>query len=616
MASSNAQQEKYQLVIGAAGYRTKSDVTATPAQYLVSGSQNVLINESTDKDGDKIESRPGYVLFGVEDDTAYKIRSEFVWKTKAGNTILMRYNDNGTLMYYSEQSDAWETLLTGLSGTYPLRFTTAHNGTELLRVCLFVNHSSTLYEWSGAIATLSAVAAGTITINENIGTSGFLTTGTRSIRIKDSGGTWRETVYTAQTGAIFTVSTDLTAFTFDANALVVQVVKTNADKPAAGYTADTITTLQNHVYIGSHSSSVVYMSQSDDYTDFSFSSPRLPTEGWQFVLDAFNIGFKTNIGGTGLESLVMFAENDWIYRVEFEQLTTTVVVESARVKPIIVSSGQGAVSQELIAKMNNSIVFLNTYSELVELGQFENLSALGQAPISDPIKPDFIAASFTGGSIRFTRNTLYVTAPTSHKLFILSFRETSGGVRSFWQPPQTFPVGQLSDYDGALIGHSYSVNESYTLFSGTNDNGTAISHKAHFAYQNYGQREKLKNFNKYFTEMYISENGEVVHTVVYDYLGSKGFKEYTYKGTDTEHIFSPNPSASLGVNALGTAPLGGYLTEISNFKKYRRFKPIVPIDFYEYQVRYEMEIIDARFQLVAHGAAPEVSANAPSNITR
>ena len=616
--NSNAQLDKFSIITGALGYRTRSDVTATNPQYLVSGSQNVLINESTDTEGDKVESRAGYELFGSASILAYKIKGEFTLKTKAGNVILLRFLDTGsstgTLQYYSEQSSAWEDLLTGLNGDYPTRFTTVHNGTELIRELLFVNHSAILYSWTGAIGTLSAVTAGTITINENIGTSGFLTSGTRTIRIKDSSGTWRETVYTGQSGSDFTVSTDLTAYTFDANALVTQVVRQNANTPASGFTNDIISTLQNHVYVGSHSSSVVYMSKSTSYTDFTFSSPRLPTEGWQFILDAFPVGFKTNIGGNGLESLVMFAEDDWIYRVEFEQNATTVIIETAKVKPIIVSSGQGAIAQELISKMGNSIVFINKYNELVEVAQFENFSTLAQAPISDPVRPDFGSATFTGGSIRWLRNNLYITAPISNKLFILSFRETAGGTRSFWQPPQTIPVGALSDYNGNLIGHSYGVSESYTLFTGTNDNGQTIPCKAHFAYQNGGAREKLKNFNKYFTEMYISENAEIVHTIVYEYLGAKGMNEFTYRGTDTDHIFDPNPSASLGVNALGTSPLGGYINEISNFKKYRRIKPVTPKDIFEFQVRYEMETLDGRFQLVAHGGNVQPSTSAPQKI--
>lgn len=612
--NSNPQLSEFRLTTGAVGYRTRSDITATPVSYLVSGSQNVLINEATDKEGDKVETRAGYELFGASSTTRDKIKSEFKFKTKAGNTIMGRMDANGDLEYYSEQSSAWETLFTGLDGDFPMRWSTAHNSTELLRVLLFVNHSAVLYEWNGAFGTYASSTSSTIVINESIGTAGFWSSGaTAVIRVKDSGGTWREFTVDSHTGSTFTVSgDDPTNYTFDANAIVVQAVRSNSNKPASGFINDTIATLQNHVFIGSNSSSVVYMSKSTNYTDFTFSSPRIPTEGWQFILDSFNIAFSTNIGGTGEESLVMFAGEDWIYRVEFNQLGDTSIVETLIVKPIIVSAGQGAVTQELVAKVRNSIVYLNQFNELVDLGQFENFESFEQVPISDPIKPDFINAVFTDGAIRFFKNNIYITAPTSGRMFIFSFRE---GNKRFWQPPQILDVSQMTEYEGDLIGHSNSTTQSYKLFTGTNDNGQPIAFKAHFSYNNAGARDKMKNFDKFFTEMYITSNTTVTHKLIYEYLGAKGIQTYEYKATDTDFIFTPDLNASLGVNSLGTSPLGGSISEPENFLKYRRFKQVLPVDHFEFQVRYESDELDAQFQLLTHGPNTRTSSSAPAKIT-
>lgn len=606
--NSNPQTDEFFLVNGATEYRTKSDPTATDEQCLVSGSQNVLINEATDKEGDKVETRPGYELFGAASTARNGIANETTFKTKAGDAHPVRFIKDGTLEVYL--GSAWETLLTGLDGAYHCRFATVWDATELIRRLLFVNHSATLYSWSGAVATLASVAAGTITINETIATEGFLTTGTRSIRIKDSGGTWRETAYTGQAGSVFTVSSDLSGFTFDANARVTQVVSTSASTPAAGFVNDVIATVENHVYVGSHASSVVYMSKSTDFTSFTFSSPRLATEGWQFVLDDFMVGFATNISSDGRESIVFFAGNDWIYRVQFVDIGDTTIAQIASVKPIVVSSGQGAVSQELIAKVRNAIIYLNGYNELLELGSVENLATPQQTPISDSIKPDFIAADFTGGTIRFWRNNLYVTAPVSGRLFIYSFRER----RRFWQPPQLMPIGQLSDVAGELVGHSNAVTESYTLLTGTNDNGLPIAFKAHFAYRHFAAREKLKNFDKYFSELYLTSNTIVSHTLLYEYLGAKKITTSLYDGSDTDFTVVPNPNASLGVNSLGTTPLGAVGTAPEDFVKYRRFKKLLTVDFFELQSRYEADDIDAQFQILEHGPNAMVAVTAPVKI--
>lgn len=617
--NSNPQVKKFQLTLGARGYKTRSDQTATQSGFLVAGSQNVLINEATDEGGDKVETRAGYELKGSESSDREGANSERVFKTKSGSTRMLRFTKGGDLQVYIDDDEDWYDLLTGLNGDYPCRFSEVYNSTETLRLLLFVNHSSTMYEWSGAMSTLpngdADVAAGTVDISETVASAGFLTAGTRSIRIRDSGGTWRETAYTGQAGSQFTVSTDLSAFTFDAGAPVVQVVRANANTPAAGFTNDIIKTLENHVYVGSHSSPVVYMSKSTSFIDFTFSSPRISTDGWQFVLDDNMIGFETNIAGGGEESMVFFAGNDWLYRVEFIDIADSGIAQIAKVKPIIVSSGQGAVTQELIAKVKNSIIYLNAFNELLELGSVENISTVQQTPISDPIKPDFLAADFTGGAIRFWRNNLYVTAASSGRMFILSFREGEGGTRRFWQPPQLLPVGPMSDYGGFLIGHSSAEKESYTLFTGTNDNGQPIAFKAYFAYENYGARDKLKNFIKYFSELYLTSNTVVTHSFVYEYLGAKALRTATYSGTETDFLFTPNPSAALGVNSLGTSPLGAPISSVPNYLKYRRFKKLTAIDFFEFQSRYEADELDAQFQLLCQGPEVGISQNSPSKIT-
>lgn len=618
-SNSKSQKQEFDLITGAVAYRTRSDMTATRKNCLVAGSQNVLINEATDNEGDKVESRLGYTLKGSATPEGERngIKSEFVFNTKRGDRIMMRFSKSGDLSFFSEDSGDWEVLLDGLLGDYPVRFTTWWSTTELLRECLFVNHTAGIYEWGGGIGTLAAITDAThITINETITTQGFLTAGTRSIRIKDDTGVWREAVYTGEAAGVFTVTTDLTGYSFTAGALVVQVVRTNANKPASGFINDVIRTLENHVYVGSHGSSVVYMSKSTAFDDFTFSSPRLATDGWQFVMDDFLVGFETNIAGdSGKESMVFFAGNDWLYRVAFVDIADASIAQVASIKPIIVASGQGAISQELIAKVKNSIIYINASNELLELGSVENITTVQQTPLSDPIKPDFLAADFTGGSIRFWRNNLYVFAAASARTFILAFREDEKGTRRFWQPPQLLPVGLSSDYDGNLIGHSATAEESFTLFDGTTDNGLPISFKAYFAYNNHGAREKLKNFNLYFSELYMTANTIVRHTLAFEYLAAKGTKTFEYLGSQTDFIFTPNPGASIGINNLGTSPLGIPLTVVPDFLKYRRFKKMVPLDYFEFQSQYECDEIDSQFQILCHGPNTTLSPNSPVKIT-
>ena len=599
-------QEKYLLTIGARGYVSKSDQTNTDDNFLVSGSQNVILN-----DQERIETRAGSELFGAASTTLNPIKSEFSWKNSSENEILLR-EINGVLEWYSATSAAFETLLTGLSTTKPVRFVPCWNTTELIDILLFVNNSSILYEWGGGQGTYASSTATTIVLNQTLASGRWLTTGTRSIRVKDSGGTWREFTVTSQTGSTFTVTEDPTAFTFVAGAIVVQSVRSNANTPVAGFTNDTIEVFQNQLFVGSHTSQRLYVSSNTSYTTYSFSSPRVAGEGALITLDATVIGLKTpGLENTDSESkIIAFCGRNRGYSITFEiSPGSTADREVPRVKPLSLSGGQGAQSQELIARVKKTIVWISNDNELLDLGTIE-AESFGAVAISDPIKPDFIDATFTNGDIKFWRNNIVITAPVDGKLWLF---DTS---KKFWQPPQILGIRKLSVYTNLLYGHSSGVSETYQLFKGLSDNALPISFKAHFAYRNAGERAQLKNFNRFFTELYIQANTVVECKILYEWKGAKGIITYQLDGSDSTFLFTPVADASLGVNSLGTNPLGGLLEAGEDTPKYRRFKPITAVDHFEYQVRFESSEIDNVWQLLASGSNTKISNNSPVNITK
>ena len=188
--------------------------------------------------------------------------------------------------------------------------------------------------------------------------------------------------------------------------------------------------------------------------------------------------------------------------------------------------------------------------------------------------------------------------------------------KKFWQPPQILPIGKLTIYTGLLYGHSNSIDETYKMFTGLNDDGNPISFKAHFAYRNRNARSYMKTFRRHFTELYIQANTIIDTSLLYEWKGAKRITTYQIDGSDEDFLFTPVEDASLGVNPLGTNPLGGLLIAGEDTPKYRRFKPITPTDHFEYQVRFEADDIDIGFQLLADGADIRRSVNLPQKITQ
>ena len=597
--------ENYQIISNVRGYITKPDPTNISADYLVAGSQNVIIN-----DQERIESRSGYALYGQASTTAQAITSDYVWRNSGATStipseIFLRSSAN--ILQY-KASSTWENLWEQVSTTTPIRFASVWNKAEQIDILLFVNSSSTLFEWSGGQATFTSSTATTIGINEAVGESRFFISGTRKLRIKDTSGIWRSFAYTGQQTSTFSgISPDPTSFTFNSSSLVVQEIRPNVNTPALNFVSDTIKILNNQVWVGSQNSRNVYVSKNTSYTDYTFSAPRVAGEGELLTLDDTTIGFEV----ADDDKMLIFSGKDRIYQVSFEISSgSTGDRELSKVRPLLVSSGQGAMSQELIAKIKQAVIWVDNNKELVELGQVENLPSTQAVSISDPIKPDFINADFTNGEIEFWRNSVFITAPPDGKIFIYDL------AKKFWQPPQIIGMRRLSQYDNLLYGHNQSVPETYQLFTGLNDNNNPMAAKAHFAYINGGKRDALKNFNRYFTELYLASNTKLNVSILYDWLGAKGITTYELDGADQTFLFNPTVDASLGVNPLGTNPLGGLTSVGENLPKYRRLKPLVPKDFFEYQVRFESEDIDYAWQILANGSNLSLSQNSPTTITK
>lgn len=618
----NTQEQNFDVLVGCRGYVSKPDITNTKGAprliyrngrqvqvedegFLVSGSQNMLIN-----DQEIVTTRAGYELFGAASTDRNKIQSEHVWRNSNADEIFLRFTNN-TLEYYSANTSAWETLLGSLDSDFPMRFGEIWDTSELIDLLLFVNHSANLYEWSGGIGTYASSTSNTIVISETISEEHFYSSGYSGakIRVKDSGGTWREFTVDSHTSSTFTVSgDDPTNYTFTAGTIVVQSVITNSNKPASGYINDSLSVLNNQVYVGSATSRVVYISDDADRTDYAPATPRIPGDGASIVLDDVTTGFAVDSTREGEESMLVFSGKDRVYRVEFIlQAGSTADREIVKVRPIVNAANQGAISQELITRVKRTTVFVNNNNELVDLASLEN-NPDSLVPISDPIKPDFVDASFTNGNAKVWRSSLYITAPVTGKTFILDLS------KFYWHSPQILPVGQLSVYSNDLYGHSNAVTESYKLFTGTNDNTKPIAFRAHFAYRHHGMREMLKTFDRFYSELKLSSNTTLRFRLIYEYLGAKGLQEYEFKGADSDYIFTPNPNASLGVNSLGASPLGATLEEPENMLKYRRIKKVQPVNNFEYQVQYRSDEKDAQFSIIAHGPNVRLADGAPVTI--
>lgn len=377
----------------------------------------------------------------------------------------------------------------------------------------------------------------------------------------------------------------------------------NPSGMSASYKSDYIGIQFNQLILGSASSQIVYGSSTTDYTNFTLTVPRVPAGPFQVTLDNYCTGIipRDNSNFTDA-SLVIGAGKDSFFKFVFI-MSADNSSEIVRVSKLKTATGAGIISRNGITSIKNAIAYISNEPSFEILGNVENTEGAQNVPISDVIKNDFDTYNFTGVDIKYWKRNVYIALPAEGIFLIYDLQ------RQLWQPPQEAPIGKWTIINGLLYGHSSVVNETYKMFTGTNDNGIFINQVARFAYNNGGRRDRLKNMSEYWTDGYITPNGVLNMLQYLGFNGSKARKAMTISGSDT-NIAIPLDASPLGDDSLGSNPLGGAtLSSIpslpgtsASFLRFYQDNTMTLVDYTESFVEYSMTTKDGQFAIVAHGA--------------
>jgi len=593
---------KYTITDKFKGYNSKVDATKLSDGYLVSGSQNVL---STD--GENIKIREGYTLDGAANTATTPIQSSYDWNTHSNTGLYLRsYND--TLEYrYKDDDDAitW-TELKGSWDDVDFAFAEYWDTDEKQDYLLFVNGTSDIYSWSGGTAIISSTTSNTITKTGTAswGQARFNTTANYDKKVMIN-----ETEYTYTGGSDTTTLTGVTPDpTGEADAsLVVQTITTHSDKPASDdteFTNDIIGVLDNQIWIASKINRDVFISKQDDFTDFTYSSPRVPGEGALLTLDAYPVGFAVQE-----KYMYISAGKDQWYKIVFE-LANDLVNESLEIERLKTTAQEAAISQGAISHIKNNIVYLSNEPTVDTLGKLEAIDTPQTLALSDPIKTELEGYDTSNAHIKYFRNNLYVALPSENLVLVYNIE------LGYWEAPQVLPIRRLAIIEGELYGHSNAVPETYKLFTGYNDNTNPIEAVAKFSYQNFGDRINYKNFDEFYSEGYIKSNTDLTLVIDYDYQGFTSSQEFTIAGNDNDILFQSSKDGSIGKTSYGKEPFGSIIDAPSDLAKFKQINTMVRQDFQEMQVTYKTNQVDGRWEVLAYGPATYLSSNKIINIKK
>lgn len=605
------------------GYASSPDKTSVSPQVLIRGSKNVYKKLSG-----TIASRPGLKLRGAVDATLAKVDSSWEWNTWDNRCLPLRIA-NGNLQVESDivtsGSPIWYTIQSSLTKTRYV-FDAWWDNTNKKDVLLFVNGTANLGNWSGAIGLLASATANVITLDRAAVTAGFAAAG-GSLILSDG----TTATYGGATGSTLTgVSVDFSAKAANTVVLDVPGVTNNFTPASSSYLADFIRVINYHVYVGSYTSRVVYVSKTSSYTDYSQSTPRVPGDGETITMDNVGKGIGVRDGNAWLSA----GTSDW-YEITFSQITVgTTLSEQTKVSKQPSAALQAAYAHEFIDMIGNTLVALCQDQQIRQIGLFTNQFETKYPSLSLAIQDELKDEIFTTGHIRAIGNIIYLTAPSSGRDYMLEKREQIDGLGQissewFWHPPQVRNISRFAVISGVVFGHSNSFPQTYQVWDTLqwhDDSPNALTTGVPYdsvmrlGYQQNGRRQGKLSFDKVYVEGYITQGTILYANVYFDYQGSTALLNLDLNSLGNINTYAGASAPSIGDSSLGDNPLGDGLTTESNdqelLPKFRIIKGVTPTDCFEFALQIYSQDLDSRWEVLCIGANESMSDSLPVEIVR
>lgn len=615
------------------GYISSKDKTALSPQAVIRGSQNTYKKLSGNW-----ANRPGLKRRGAPDDTLAGVKSAYEWYNSLNDVIPLRVANNklqfesdiaapGTFVWYDLVLSS--TLINPAATLTRLVFSTWWDNTEKKDRLVFVRGDSNMFSWSGGFTLIGSNTINTITKADATTTwaqDGFATNtaGEKKIII-DIAGTPTEFTYTG--GENTQTLTGITPSIFSsipANTIAVQPVIQETDKPAAGYSADFITTIGNRVHVGSYSSRLVYISDQSDFKNFTVPTPRTPGSAELLTLDNNTKGITVRNGNAHIAAGL----SDWYEVIYIDQSVgspgSEVLIQQTKVDKKPTSVLSAALAHEFIDTVGNDVVYLSQDQQLRVLGTFRNINQAKYPSLSQQVFDEFAEEDFTGGALRAIGDFIYITAPNSGRDYMHQTREyvdQSGNVYAerLWHAPQIRNISRFAVINGVIYGHSNANPQIYQVWDtaqwyddSPSEERLPYLSRMVMAYRNHGRPQGLIAFDKVYYEGYATQGSEILSKVYIDYQGSTSLQSPPINtDSDPATFFVANSSISLGDSSLGDNPLGqGIQTEPieqENLPKFRKITDITLANCFEYSLEVYSEKANSRWEMERLGSNAEIS---------
>lgn len=567
------------------GYMEGTDLTRVPLDYLAYQSKNVICHKGV------AYTRPGIKNDGTEptgtDDS--EINGEHVFKSALGGAKAMRATRDGRLQI--KYGGLWITIFSGLTvGAEAVRFSEwiDDNGLIIKKRVFIVDGSDKIYEWNGALAVVVSHSTSHITVAAGSGGAATIASlgfdpgnvtpqAVRLIHLTAGVVTGSQTLNNSDDGSDLIFDLDATPSPIAATGdIVVGGVITHSDV-LAGIAKDDIYTYKNRVTLGALDSIRVYFSDVEVKLNFTVPAVADRTATSPFFID-LNGNYTAMISrlnqSTQESTLWISTADDWMkVNALLEQdvygnwVSTQLVSQAERTGSLPYA----------VADYKGDIIYFAQDRTLQRVTSVDVLGRDDFQLLSDEVEGAFERLDVTKLRVYYRSRYIFVLFPAESVTMMLDM------VEKHFQPPQTLPMGLMSNIEGIEYGHSSVKDETFRLFYGRNDLGAKIESKFAFGYYQgeEGQEFRSKSHTMMGVSGRMTESAKATVEEFYEQDGAKAKETFLIDGTKVK-LYDVGEDASWGARPWGFGSYGGGDTVGTGIKRviaYDKYQATAWFDF-------------------------------------
>jgi len=459
--------------------------------------------------------------------------------------------------YLNPDSGDWQTLETGLTEAKIWGGDVLEKTTDNVNKLIMCNGEDSYRIWSGITGVTASSTANTIVLagSTDLDDLGFSATGTIVVNGTDY-------AYTGISGKTFTGVTP--------NSTTVGAGKYAVQKPVAYGSLPLGSKIISHngrIIMNTRETTALYGGGSyvgsnlNDPTDFTFSTSRVASEGYQMIMSEGGGDIRAMASYEGDVAIfkksavnrhtVTLDENDYPYQQQllpYDSMATGTV---------------GCVGQKAVCSLANQVFFVSPKKIIHSLQRIEQVDYPQALPFSDRIQNyvNDLTWDEDSCSVGYEKFAYFFAKDADSAV-------TDRGVRynqrfDAWDTPiNGLEISAFFTYGGELYGCLASSDNALKMNTGTSDYQTSsdvgqpINAKLTLQRISYGNNSDRTDVRRFYVEGWMSKSGTITFTVNIDEAG----KSYsgTLSGTETGYQFEAiGEDGTFAEDEFGADTFGG-----------------------------------------------------------